>query len=82
MTNLLLPVLILVAQSGGIVGPDPRPGPMPGTNATLETPHQSAMQEKQCLDRAALRAQAQGRRVTLAEQKQCAAGIEAEVVFR
>ncbi|MEO7564161.1 MAG: hypothetical protein ABIR63_03925 [Sphingomicrobium sp.] len=83
MTNLMLPVVMLLAQSGGVlVGPDPRPGPMPGTNATLETPHQSAMQEKACLDRAEARAQAQSRRVTLAEQKQCAAGTEAEVEFR
>lgn len=84
MTNLLLLALLLAAQSqeGVIYGPDPRPGPMPGTNATLETPHQSAMQEKACLNRATVRAQAEGRRVTLTEQKQCAAGTEAEVVFR
>ena len=85
MTNLLLFALLWATalDGGGILGPDPRPGPMPGTNATLETPHQSPLQEKACLNHAAARAKAEGRRVTLDEQKQCATGAaEAQVVFR
>lgn len=85
MTNFFLLALLLAAQplDGLIVGTDPRAGPMPGTNATLETPHQSALQEKLCLERAAARARAEGRRVTLDEQKQCAAGAaEPQVELR
>lgn len=85
MTNLLLLALLwaIPVDGGQITDPDPVQGPMPGTNATLETPHQSPLQEKACLNHATARARTEGRRITLDEQKQCAAGAaEAQMLYR